>query len=221
MSPPPSHTPLLGRLLCGAYAIDAVLSESLLAALPPLVPVRRDIASRRLQMVFTFLQDELSASEPGTQTVLDRSLDLMLALGLRAWFAQPQASLPGWYAALDDPLAGPAICAIHAEPARVWTVSELARLGGLSRAAFAKRFHDVVGEAPMSYLTRWRMTLAAHALANTQATIATVASQVGYSNEYAFATAFRRHFGAPPGRWRSGLAPATINEIERSGQGSD
>jgi AraC-like DNA-binding protein len=82
-------------------------------------------------------------------------------------------------------------------------MSELAQLAQVSRAAFAKRFHDVVGEPPMSYLTSWRMTLAAQALANTTATIAGIADRVGYSNEYAFATAFRRHFGVPPGRWRS------------------
>ena len=200
---PAGDAPVRGRLLCGAYAIDAVLSDSVLAALPPLVPVRRAGASRQLQTVLEFLAAELSESEPGTQTVLDRSLDLMLALGLRAWFQQPQASLPGWYAALDDPVAGPAVRAIHAEPSRAWAVAELARLARVSRAAFAKRFHEVVGQAPISYLTNWRMTLAAQALANTPDTIAAIASHVGYSNEYAFATAFRRHYGQPPGRWRS------------------
>jgi AraC-like DNA-binding protein len=200
---PPSGATVVGRLLCGAYAMDAVLYESLLAALPQLVPIPRDGAGNQLQMVLAFLTEELSESEPGAQTVLDRSLDLMLALGLRAWFHQPQATLPGWYAALDDPLAGPAVRAMHAEPSRAWTVSELAQLGKSSRAAFAKRFHDVVGQPPMTYLTNWRMTLAAQALANTPMTIAAVADQAGYSNEYAFATAFRRQFGAPPGRWRS------------------
>jgi AraC-like DNA-binding protein len=85
-------------------------------------------------------------------------------------------------------------------------VAELAARGGLSRAAFAKRFGDVVGQPPMAYLSGWRMALAAQALSERGATIAEAAAEVGYTNEFAFATAFRRHYGEPPGRFRASRA---------------
>ncbi|WP_170178808.1 AraC family transcriptional regulator [Solirubrobacter pauli] len=192
-----------GRLLCGAYTLEAILSASLVDTLPALVPIRAAAAGPRVRLVLTLMREELAAPGPGTPAVLDRALDLLLALGLRAWFADPDATVPGWYAAMDDPVAGPAIAAMHADPSRAWTVPELAALAGVSRSAFAGRFAQVVGEAPIAYLTGWRMSIAAQALTDEPAaTIATVAHRVGYENEYAFATAFRRHFGEPPGRWR-------------------
>lgn len=195
--------PVVARLMCGAYTMDAVLSDLLLEALPLLVPISGEAGGRRLRMVLALLDEELATPQPGSQTVLDRSLDLLLALGLRAWFAQPGANVPGWYAALDDPVAGPAVSAIHADPAGAWTVATLAQSAGVSRAAFASRFSTVVGQSPISYLTKWRMSIAAQAFTDEPAaTIASIGQRVGYANEYAFATAFRRHFGEPPGRWR-------------------
>jgi AraC-like DNA-binding protein len=190
------------QLLCGAYTLDGLLSDAILAPLPPLI-VLRDAG---LDRVTALLADELAQPGPGEQTILDRALDLMLVLGLRAYFTQPGASVPGWYAALDDPAAGPAVRAIHADPRRTWTVSELATLGSLSRAAFAKRFTEVVGEPPLAYLTGWRMALAAQALTERGATIAQAAAEVGYTNEFAFATAFHRRYGEPPGRFRANRA---------------
>ena len=195
------------RMLCGAYTIRAPLSELLLSALPPLVRIRGDGQDRRLALTLALMAVELADPRPGWQALLDRTLDVLLALSLRAWFAMPEAEVPGWYAALEDPIVGPAVSAIHADPARAWAVHELARLADVSRAAFAQRFTSVVGRTPIAYLTDWRMTIAAQALLDDPAaTIAQVAQLVGYSSEYAFATAFRRHHGSAPGRWRKGVA---------------
>ncbi len=95
-----------------------------------------------------------------------------------------------------------ALAAVHADPARGWTVAALAAETALSRAAFARRFTAAAGLAPLAYVTWWRMTLAARRLRESDATIAVVARGVGYSNEYAFSTAFRRHHGISPGRYR-------------------
>ena len=206
-SVPLDHAAALGgsgtaQLLCGAYTLDGLLSDAILAPLPPLI-VLRDAG---LDRITALVAEELEAPGPGEQTILDRALDLLLVLGLRAYFTQPGARVPGWYVALDDPGAGPAIRAIHGDPRHPWTVAELAARGGLSRAAFAKRFSDVVGEPPMAYLSGWRMTLAAQALSERGATIAEAAAEVGYMNEFAFAAAFRRHYGEPPGRFRASRA---------------
>jgi AraC-like DNA-binding protein len=190
------------RIVCGAYTLQGSVSESVLAALPPLLVVRAHEADAPLRAAVALLSDEVRRAAPGQQTVLDRLLDLLFVYGVRDWFARPQAEPPGWYGALDDPALGAALGAVHAEPAHPWTVAELAARGGLSRAAFARRFRERVGEPPLAYVTRWRMSLASEALTRSPAPLTAIASEVGYASEYAFATAFKREFGESPGRWR-------------------
>lgn len=112
------------------------------------------------------------------------------------------AGLSGWPRALTDPAIGAALVGLHDDPARAWTVAELGDLAGLSRSAFAQRFTELVGEPPLSYLTWWRMTLAGRLLRESDAPLSSVAQQVGYSSEFAFAKAFKREFGIAPGRYR-------------------
>ena len=185
-------------LLCGAYELAGSICDRLLAALPPVVHVR---AEGRLARVVELLVEELDAEEPGQQTALDRLLDLLLVHVLRAHFAHRPA--PAWYAGMADPVVGPALRALHADPARAWTVSALAGVAGLSRAAFARRFALLVGEPPLTYLTGWRMALAQDALRRDGSTLAAVAREVGYGSEFALSAAFTRHVGEAPSRWRA------------------
>jgi AraC-like DNA-binding protein len=148
------------------------------------------------------LSRELATPAPGQQTILDRLLDIILVHALRASFRQsPQA--PRWYQASTDLRLDPALRAIHTDAAHPWTVPELATLSGLSRAAFARVFQQALGQAPMQYLTEWRMTLARDHLRSGDLSLTQIASCTGYSSPYAFAAAFRRHHGQPPGRWRN------------------
>lgn len=196
-------------LLCGAYAFEGSVCDSLLATLPPLMPLHGVATSNpSLRVALGLLAEEVQHDAPGQQTVLDRLLDLLLVYGLRAWFGRDEVTAPVWYAALDDPAIGPALRALHAAPQRAWTVADLAGEAGLSRAAFARRFTELIGLAPLSYLTRWRMTLAKEALRRPGATLAGVALEIGYGSEYAFANAFKRHHGIAPGRWRRDQAAA-------------
>ena len=185
-------------LLCGAYELAGSVCDRLLAALPPVVHVP---AGGRLGRVVQLLVEEVDADEPGQQTALDRLLDLLLVHVLRAHFALRPA--PPWYAGMADPVVGPALRALHADPAQAWTVEALARIAGLSRAAFARRFALLVGEPPLTYLTGWRMTLAQDALRRDGSTLAAVAREVGYGSEFALSAAFTRHVGEAPSRWRA------------------
>src|SRR5690606_27296543 len=108
----------------------------------------------------------------------------------------------GWLAALRDPPLSRALAAIHAQVAHPWTTETLAQQAFLSRSAFAERFTRTVGQPPMSYLTRWRMLLAAQRLRESPATIAQIAAEVGYESEATFSRAFSREMGAAPGTWR-------------------
>lgn len=191
------------RVLCGAYTFDGQLCDSLLGELPELVPLTGAAADPAIRTVLGLLAEELAGGVPGQQTVLDRLLDLLLVYALRMWFARAGRQAPAWYRALDDAAVGRALRALHANPARGWTVADLAAEVGLSRAAFARRFTALTGSSPLAYLAEWRMTLAREALLRPGATLGSVAAEVGYGSEFAFAAAFKRHVGEPPGRWRA------------------
>lgn len=156
------------------------------------------------------LAEEIGRNEPGQQAVLDRLLDLLLIAVLRTWFARAEAETPAWYRAQGDPVVGPALRLIHNNPAYPWTVAELARRTGASRAAFARRFTELVGEPPMTYVTGWRLALAADLLRDPDATVGSVARQVGYGTPFAFSAAFKRVRGVSPQEHRlvSAAGPA-------------
>ncbi|NYI96222.1 AraC-like DNA-binding protein [Streptomonospora nanhaiensis] len=140
--------------------------------------------------------------------MLDRLLDWLLVCTLRDWFDLPEARPPAWYRALTDEAVGPALRAMHAAPARPWTTAELAAEAGVSRTTFAKRFRELMGEAPAAYLTEWRMDLAADLLADPQVTVAAVARRVGYADPFGFSAAFKRVRGVSPSSYRAALAGA-------------
>jgi AraC-like DNA-binding protein len=125
---------------------------------------------------------------------------------LRAWFARPEAQAPDWYRASSDPVVGRALRLLHHNPAHPWTVAELARESAVSRAALARRFQELVGEPPMSFLTGWRIALAADLLLEPGATIGSVAHQVGYGSSFALSTAFKRIRGVSPQQHRAAAA---------------
>jgi AraC-like DNA-binding protein len=186
--------------VCGAYRFSGDVGGALLGALPQVLPLSAAVGDP-LHDVIAVLSRELGASQPGQQTVLDRLLDVLLVLAIRTSF-NTSSSAPRWYQASADPPLSAALHAIHDDAAHPWTVPELAAVGGLSRAAFARRFQRALGETPMQYLTGWRMTLARDYLRTGQPTLAQVAERTGYASPYAFAAAFRRHHGQPPGLWR-------------------
>lgn len=186
-------------LLVGTYAVDGEVGGRLLRALPGLLVVP---AGQLDSPLVPLLGAEIGRDDPGQEAVLDRLLDLLLIAVLRSWFAQPGAA-PGWYRAHGDPVVGPALRLLHHEPARPWSVGSLARETGVSRAALARRFAELVGEPPMAFLTGWRLALAADLLREPDATLAAIARQVGYGSPYALSTAFKRVRGVSPREHRA------------------
>ncbi|MEV0720952.1 AraC family transcriptional regulator [Asanoa sp. NPDC050611] len=188
--------------LCGAYELDPARTHPLLHDLPEVVhlPGRHP----QLRACVDLLAAEVRGPRLGTDAIVPALLDTLLLLILRAWLDHGATAAPerGWTAALRDPAVAAAIQAVHRSPATQWTVAGLAKEAGLSRAPFAARFARLVGQPPMSYLTWWRMTLAAGLLRSGDAPLAQVAAAVGYRSEFAFAAAFKRHLGSAPGRWR-------------------
>lgn len=194
-------------LLTGAYAVDGEVGGRLLRALPPVVVLA---AGETDTPLVGLLADEMARDAPGQQAVLDRLLDLLLIAVLRAWFDRPDAAPPGWWTAQADPVVGPALRLMQEHPEHGWTVAGLAGTAGVSRAAFARRFHEQVGQPPMAFLTEWRLELAADLLLEPDATVATVARRVGYGSPFALSAAFTRRRGESPRAWRERQAPQPV-----------
>lgn len=189
-------------LLCGAYLLHRRHPHPLLAGLPPVV--RLATAGTPLGAVLGLLRAELADPAAGGSTATTALLDTALLYALRAWYAEEaERAEPGWAVALADGAVGAALAAVHREPARPWTVEELGAVAGLSRAAFARRFAGLVGEPPLAYLTRWRLTLAARMLRDGSAPLRVIAQRTGYASEFALAKAFKREYGTAPGRYRA------------------
>ena len=192
-------------MLTGTYDTHSDVSQRLLRALPTLLVVAHESWENPL---IVYLADEIVKDDPGQEAVLDRLLDLLLIAALRAWFARADSEAPGWYRAHSDPVVGPALRLLHNSPSQPWTVASLAAAVGVSRAALARRFNELVGEPPMTFLTNWRLSLAADLLSEPGATIGSVAHEVGYGSSFALSTAFKRLRGESPQQYRRRTAHA-------------
>jgi len=196
-------------LLCGTYRLDRERPHPVLSKLPDVVVVPADPGRHRsLHTAISILGEELDAQRPGAAAVVPALVDALLVLILRAWFENNDCPTDrGWARALTDPAVVQSLELIHERPGAAWTVADLAADVGLSRAAFARRFTEAVGEPPLTYLFRWRMTTAARLLRDHDRPLAAVAKEIGYTSEFAFAKAFKRDFGVPPGTYRKQLIP--------------
>ncbi|WP_432547872.1 cupin domain-containing protein [Kineococcus sp. SYSU DK004] len=187
-------------LVVGAYPARGEISRRLLDDLPAVLRVGGGESD---DPVLDHLAAEVAVEAPGQQAVLDRLLDWLLVCTLRTWFDRPGGRPPRWWSAQRDPVVGEALRLLHTDPAAPWTVASLAARTGVSRSTLAERFTDRVGEPPVTYLTRWRMTLAADLLLERpEATVAQVARRVGYADPFAFSAAFRRVRGTSPSGFR-------------------
>jgi len=193
------------RILCASYHQDPAVTVPLLTLLPDMLHIPARQAGADLDTTLRLLAGEISRPQPGASAVLDRIVDILLVQLLRAWLdtaAAPDRAA-SWLSALTDPIAGPALAALHSQPGRDWTIPSLATAIGVSRATLARRFPAQVGCTPAAYLTRWRMDLAAVRLRDTDDTVGAIAKSLGYTSEYAFNRAFARHRQMPPGRYRT------------------
>lgn len=191
----PPDTPDAAVMLIGTYRRETSVGALLFAHLP-----RSMVLGRVESPLVELLSAELVNDRAGQEVVLDRILDLLLVSCLRD--ALTAADTRGWLAARDDAVAGPALRVIHERPEEPWTVESLAIRARVSRAVFARRFAERVGEPPLTYLTNWRMALAADLITGTDLTLTAVAGRVGYANPFALSAAFKRVYGVSPAHFR-------------------
>lgn len=199
-------------LQCAGYQFSQEAAHPLLSLLPPVIrlPADQTQSDSELQTLLRLIGQEIGRREAGSELVVPRLIDALFVYILRAWLRDQPEGAGGWLGALRDPQIRKALSLIHDSPQAPWTVESLARSVAMSRAAFAKRFADLVGEPPLAYVTRWRMDLAAKLLRESMEPVSRIAGRVGYISETAFAKAFRRRRKVAPGQYRYGRARREI-----------
>lgn len=191
-------------MICGGWALQDHGSNPFLSALPRLVHVKgqRDDTPSWLGGTLALLESEVVSSRPGADGIVTRLSEVIFIQALRSFLECIPGDETSWINALADGSIATAVGMMIHEPARSWTVPELARACGMSRSAFATRFRERTGQTPMQFLGRWRIGRAAVLLRETDASIPDVAREVGYASPVAFAKAFSQQLGVPPGQYR-------------------
>ena len=193
------------KLVCGYMSCDAVLSRPILSGLPPVfhVNIRTDRSGHWIESSILHLVEECASGRVGSEAMLAKLSEALFVDTLRRYIhALPEQQL-GWLAGTRDPIVGKSLALLHNRVAHPWTIADLADAVGISRSALVERFTKYLSEPPMTYLTRWRLQLAARSLERTSRGVAEIAADVGYESEAAFNRAFKREFGEPPGRYRT------------------
>lgn len=188
-------------LVCGFFGCDRLPFNPLLASLPHALHAR-GLSQGYLEAFSRLAIEESRPGCAGGESVLTRLAELMFIEVLRRYLENLPAGQSGWLAGLADPVVANALAHLHADPARAWTLEELAGEVASSRSRLADRFASLVGQPPMQYLAAWRMQVAAGLLAQGNAKVSAVASTVGYDSEAAFSRAFKKATGVAPGAWR-------------------
>lgn len=192
------------RFICGYMACDSLANKTILQGLPKVftVNIRGDQSGKWLESAILHLLSEADSGSPGSQALLAKLSEALFVDTLRRHMVGLQQDAVGLLAGARDPLVGKSLAVLHARVRDEWTISSLAHEVGSSRSALADRFSRLLGMPPMSYLTRWRMQLAARALSTSSRATASIAMEVGYESEAAFSRAFKREYAMPPAKYR-------------------
>jgi AraC-like DNA-binding protein len=192
------------KVVCGFLACDARPFNPLLENLPSVIKAGDSPTNDTgwFGQFIRFAMMEAVNRRVGGESVLAKLSELMFIEVIRRYLESLPPEQTGWLAGLRDPFVGKALTLLHAAPAQNWTLENLAKEIGLSRALLAERFSDFVGVPPMRYLTKWRMQIASELLRGGGANVATVAFEVGYASEAAFSRAFKKMVGVSPSHWR-------------------
>jgi AraC-like DNA-binding protein len=195
----------VARFVCGYMTCDPHLSRPILEGLPPVfkVNVRTDTSGHWIESSILHLVEEAVSGRVGSEVLLAKLSEVLFVDTLRRFVAGLPDRQKGWLAGARDPIVGKSLGLLHSRVAHPWTIAGLANEVGISRSALVDRFTRYLSEPPMTYLTRWRLQLAARSLERTSRGVADIAGDVGYESEAAFSRAFKREFGRPPGRYRS------------------
>jgi AraC-like DNA-binding protein len=192
------------RIICGYLGCERHAESLFLAGLPAMLRtnVRSSPAGAWIESAIRHCAGESELQQPGRLAVLAKLAETVFVETLCRYMDTLPPERTGWLAGARDAKVGRALALLHRDPARAWTLPELARASGTSRTVLAERFAQLMGESPLAYLARWRLQLGARLLLTTNRKVLQIAGDVGYESEAAFSRAFKRVFDVPPGRYR-------------------
>jgi AraC-like DNA-binding protein len=203
----PNHTgkAVGASVICGVFMLQHVAFNPLLTALPPLMRsnLSRSGALNNLSGIARMMMEESDQRVLGGGYVVERLLEVLCAQAIRSYIHAAPRFAAGWVRAIQDPIVGRAMTAMHARPANDWSVPILAKEVAMSPSRFAARFSESLGDSPMAYLTKLRMNAACKILTSSQLKVEQIASEVGYESSAAFSRAFKNYLGLAPGAWRT------------------
>ena len=196
------------QLVGGFFSLEGSPLPAVMSALPPLIHIPRGDAGAPpwLAAISRFLLAEAQEPNPGSSLMISRLIDLLVIRTLRSW-ASAEANRTGWLGGLGEERIGRVLSAMHADPFQRWTVESLAKVAMMSRSIFAERFVAAVGEPPLRYLSRWRLTIAADLLRGGGLKVTEAAYRCGYASDAAFSRAFKAHFGYAPSEAKHQQSP--------------
>lgn len=204
------HPDVTGRpagasLICGVFLLQHTVFNPLFAALPALMraSLSRPGQLNNLSGIARLMLEEIEGGVLGGGYVIERLLEVLCAQAVRAYLQSAPRQPAGWVRAIQDPVVGRAMAAIHSQPGSDWSVPRLAREVAMSPSRFAARFSDTLGDSPMAYVAKLRMNVACRLLTTSQTGIDQIATDVGYESAAAFNRAFKNHLGLAPGAWRT------------------
>ncbi|WP_397453134.1 AraC family transcriptional regulator [Pseudomonas sp. NA-150] len=191
-------------VMCGSFGIDRYMVMPAIRSLPPALHLKANSSSvsTPIAELLKQLRTEVESSKMGSKMIIRNLLSALFIYVLRQWSETETAEAGTWFAAMQSLHIARALSCIHQHPAGNWTLDTLAHEAGLSRSLFAKQFRESVGETPHSYLTRWRLGIAAQLLSQTAMSIREIAEKVGYQSEYSFTRAFKQARGRTPSKER-------------------
>lgn len=206
-------------LVCGSLQLEDPLINPLLSLLPTFIHLSNqgEQSNAWLPAIVNVVKSEASMNQPAAETVITRISEILFIQAVRTCIGAVGDGNASWFGALKDPQIGQALVLLQRQPDEPWTVEKLSSHLYLSRSTFSAKFKQLVGEPPMHYLTRLRLTKAAAALRTQPATLAEVARAIGYDSEVAFSKAFKRHFGMAPGAYRLGKRSPKDEDPSESG----
>lgn len=205
-------------LLVGSrFGVSGGHADMLMGMLPPIVHIQNETEQATLRWSVERMMQELHASEPGGFLIAQHLAHMMLVQTLRLHVKEGSAGGTGWLFGVADKQLGPAIGAVHADPAYRWTLQALAERARMSRSAFAQKFRETIGTSPMEYVTRWRMLLAGDRLENSNDPVSVISLSLGYESESAFSTAFKRVMGSSPRQYSRRPIPSNGRSVRLNG----
>lgn len=193
------------QLICGVVSFDDAAARELMRTLPVVLLIRGGSvsAASSIRDTLRLMAGELVHPQLGGEVVATRLADILVVQAIRSWLSDDPQSATGWLHAIQDVRIGSALEAIHDNPGHEWNLDLLATVATMSRSSFSARFTELIGEPPISYLTRWRMNVAESRLREHDITASQVATELGYRSEAAFNRAFTRIIGRTPGSIRT------------------